>query len=144
MSQKAIWKIVLLVSTALIGIFGMQVYAIISTFQLNSELFDGNVHNALDHIVSKLEQKELQQSAELYNLPRLTKVLPKNTKEVASLLEVEEISRFISNENSKNAQITNVDTLNTDEIEVLTRNFKTTENIRVWSKGGNKDYMVHF
>ena len=58
MTQKAIWKIVVLVSTALLGIFGMQVYSIISTFQLNSELFDGNVHNALDHIVSKLEQKE--------------------------------------------------------------------------------------
>ena len=66
MTQKAIWKIVVLVSTALLGIFGMQVYSIISTFQLNSELFDGNVHNALDHIVSKLEQKELKKSAELF------------------------------------------------------------------------------
>lgn len=145
MSQKAIWKIVVLVSTALVGIFGMQVYSIISTFQLNSELFDGSVHNALDHIVSKLEQKELKKSAELYNLPRLTNVLPEDKgAEIATVLEVEEISRFISNENSTDVQISNVDTLTPDEVEVLSRNFKTTENVRMWSKDGNKDYMVHF
>ena len=144
MTQKAIWKIVVLVSTALLGIFGMQVYSIISTFQLNSELFDGNVHNALDHIVSKLEQKELKKSAELFNLPQLTSVVSNNSKEIATVLEVEEISQFISEENSAADQISRVDTLPQDDIEILSRNFKTTENVRVWSKGDDPDYMVHF
>ncbi len=144
MTQKAIWKIVVLVSSALLGIFGMQVYSIISTFQLNSELFDGNIHNVLDHIVSKLEQKELKESAELFNLPRLSSVVSNNSKEIATVLEVEEISQFIADETTDEVQFSPVDTLPLVDVELLTREYKTTENVRVWTKGENRDYMVHF
>lgn len=145
MTKRAIWRIVLLVSTALLGIFGMQVYSIISAFQLNSELFDGNVHNSLDHIVSKLEQAELEHTADMYNLPRLTAVTNNNSKEIGTALEIDEISEYYQADTSKQAQYSTVDTLPTQEVKHLTNNFKTTETTRTWKKGHNKEaYMIHF
>ena len=145
MTQKAIWKIVVMVSTALLGIFGMQVYSIVSAFQLNGELFDGNVHNGLDHIVSKLEQAELEQTAALYDLPRLTSVTNNDSREIATALEVNEISDYISSDSSKPHQYSAVDTLSSQDVEHLVDNFQTTETTRTWSNGNNQEsYMIHF
>ncbi len=143
MTQKAIWKIVLLVSSALVGIFGMQVYSIISTFQLNGELFDGNIHNALDHIVSKLEQKELEKTAAMYDLPRLTTVTTNNnSREIATALEVNEISDYYRSDSSWNNPYSSVDTL---DVQHLVDNFQTTKSTRTWPKGKAKEsYMIHY
>lgn len=127
MTQKAIWKIVVMVTSALIGIFGMQVYSILSAFQLNSELFDGNIHSALDHIVSKLEQTELEKTAALYNLPRLTSITKPNSRELATALEVNEISDYYLADSNRTVQYSAVDTLPKQEVEHLVDNFKTTE-----------------
>lgn len=145
MTQKAIWQIVLMVTSALIGIFGMQVYSIISAFQLNSELFDGNVHNGLDHIVSKLEQRELERTAALYNLPRLTSLTTNNSREIATAFEVNEISDYYLSDSSRQVQYSSVDTLPEQDVEHLVDNFKTTETTRSWKKGRNQEaYMIHF
>ncbi|BDS14528.1 sensor histidine kinase [Aureispira anguillae] len=145
MTQKAIWKIVVMVTSALIGIFGMQVYSILSAFQLNSELFDGNIHSALDHIVSKLEQTELEKTAALYNLPRLTSITKPNSRELATALEVNEISDYYLADSNRTVQYSAVDTLPKQEVEHLVDNFKTTETTRTWTKGKNKEaYMIHF
>ncbi len=146
MTQKAIWKIVILVSTALVGIFGMQVYSIITTFQLNGELFDGSVHNVLDHIVSKLEQKELEKTRDLYDLPRLTTIASNNnSRKIATSLEVDEISDYFSSDSSTELHFSPVDTLTSNNVQLLAKNFRTTESKRTWHKGENKNaYMVHF
>ena len=145
MTQKGIWKIVVMVSSALIGIFGMQVYSIISTFQLNGEVFDGNVHNALDHIASKLEQIELEQTVATYDLPRLTSVTSQNSRELASILEVDEISHYYESDSNTQVQYSSVDTLSTQDVEHLADQFKTMETVRTWKKGNNKEaYMTHF
>jgi len=132
-----------MVSSALIGIFGMQVYSIITTFQLNGELFDGNVHNALDHIVSKLEQNELERTAALYDLPRLTTVTSNgNSREIATALEVDEISTYYQSDSNNQNLYSSVDTL---DVEHLVNDFKTKETTRTWKKGKNKEsYMIHF
>lgn len=142
MTQKAIWQIVLMVSSALIGIFGMQVYSIISAFQLNSELFDSSVHNALDHIVSKMEQKELEKTAALYDLPRLTSVTSNNSRKIATVLEVNEISDYYESDSTQ--QYSSVDTLPEQDVEHLIDNFKTTETTRTWTKGNKEAYRMHF
>jgi len=98
MTQKAIWQIVLMVTSALICIFGMQVYSIISAFQLNSELFEGNVHNALDHVVSKIEQKEIETS--LDEESRLTGVISNNSRAITTVLEVNEISNYYESDST--------------------------------------------
>ena len=56
MIKKNISSVVFIAVIALVGLFGMQVYSIVSTLKLNSELFDNNVHNILDHIVDRIEQ----------------------------------------------------------------------------------------
>ncbi|MDC0231320.1 HAMP domain-containing histidine kinase [Aureispira] len=139
-------KIIVLVSSALLGIFGMQVYSIISTFQLNRNLFDGNVHNALDHTVSKLEQKELEKTAALYDLPRLTTIVSNdNSRQIATTLEVEEIPDYYLSDSNTAIQFSSGDTLTSKDVEHLTNNFKTTETTRTWSNKKHKDsYMIHF
>lgn len=145
MTQKALWNIVFLVSCALVGIFGMQVYSIISAFQLNSELFDNNVHNALDHIVSKLEQKELEQTAEMYDLPRLTSVVNNNSREIATALEVNEIYDYYKSDTSADIRYSTADTLSPGDVQHLVDEFQTTETTRTWEKGNRqKAYMLHF
>jgi two-component system phosphate regulon sensor histidine kinase PhoR len=145
MTQKAIRQIVVLVSAALFGILAMQVYSIWSSYQLNKELFDGSVHHSLDHIVSRLEQKELEKAAALYDLPRLT-ALSSRRKEVGGLLEVNEISNYYYADPEHSSQrYSSVDTLSENAVARLTENFKTTETKRSWKKGGPQEaYMVHF
>lgn len=147
MTQKAIRQIVVLVSAALFGILAMQVYSIWSSYQLNKELFDGSVHHSLDHIVSRLEQKELEKTANLYNLqlPRLSS-LSSGQREIASLLEVNEISNYYyADTNHHNQQYSAVDTLSENTVAHLVKNFKTTETTRSWKKGNEKEaYRVHF
>lgn len=145
MTQQGIWKIVAMVSTALIGIFGMQVYSIISAYRLNGELFDGNIHNALDHIVSKLEQKELEKTVALYDLPRLTSVGSNNSRTIASVIGVDEISHYYESDTNTAPSYSTVDTLASEDIQHLAHNFKTTETTRSWKKNDNKEsYMIHF
>lgn len=143
MTQKAIWQIVILVSSALVGIFGMQVYSIWSSFQLNKELFDGSVHHSLDHIVSRLEQKELEKTAEQYDFPRLTG-LRGNQREIATMLEVNELSNVYYADTAQH-RYSSVDTLGREEVAHLIENFKTTETTRSWTKGNDQEaYMIHF
>lgn len=147
MTQKAIRQIVVLVSAALFGILAMQVYSILSSYQLNKELFDGSVHHSLDHIVSRLEQKELEKTANLYNLqlPRLS-ALSSGQREIASLLEVNEISNYYyADTNHHDQQYSAVDTLSENAVAHLVKNFKTTETTRSWKRGNEKEaYRVHF
>ena len=86
MSKRSIWLIVGVMTTALTGIFAMQMYSIYSSYQLNTELFDNNVHAALDRVASKLEQAEIRQTADLYNLPKLPSDLG---AELSTTVEVE-------------------------------------------------------
>lgn len=145
MTEKAIYQIVILVSSALIGIFGMQIYSIASALELNSELFDGNVHHALDHIVSQLEQTEIEQTLDQLKLPRFTNFTNDKRKELASAFEVNEISEYYLADTSTKLKYSGVDTLPRKEVEHLTSSFKTTETSRTWNKGNQKEkFMIHF
>lgn len=92
MNQKTLWLVILLMSAATLGIIVMQVYSIYNTVQMNNELFSNNVHNALDHAVSKLEQVEIDQTAALFNLPKIN---TDTARRGIMVIEVEEISTYL-------------------------------------------------
>lgn len=144
MTKSAIWKIVLLVSLGLLGILGMQIYSIVSSYRLNQELFNNKIHNALDHIVSKLEQKEIEQTANTYNLPRLTSLNVNDAKQLATVVEVEEISNHLEL-GVEAPQASTVDTLSMGDMQKLTHHFRTKETVRTWKKNDNKkEFMRYF
>jgi len=144
MTKKSIWRIVVLVCVALVGILGMQVYSIVSSFNLNSELFDNNVHNALDHLVTKLEQKEIEQTATMYDLPRLSAINKGKGNELASFTSVEEISSYLSSDSSARPQFSKGDTLSSKDVKRLSRQFKTKEVKRTWKKGDSKKVFMRY
>ncbi len=145
MTKKAIWQIVLLVSIALIGILGMQIYSIVSSYRLNKELFDNKIHNALDHIVSKLEQREIEETANKYNLPVLTSIRSNDSQQLATIVEIEEISSALESGDTMVCQASIVDTLSMGAMQQITHSFSTRETTRTWKKGNNKkEFMRYF
>lgn len=130
MIKKNISSVVFIAVIALVGLFGMQVYSIVSTLKLNSELFDNNVHNILDHIVDRIEQKELEKTAQLYDLPNLRELFQKNNSLISKVDIEEKIQRIPDNEDSTNLAI---------------QQYSTTEQFKSWSKGTlEPDYMVQY
>ena len=144
MTQKGIWRIVALVTIALIGIFGMQVYSIISSYKLNSQLFDNKIHNALDHIVARLEQKEIAQTANTYDLPRLTTINTNNVNQLATVIEVEEISSHLTADTTNPMQASAGDTVPEQALEEFLHTFKACETKRTWKKGSSKKAFMQY
>lgn len=136
MTKKGIVRIVSVISLAMLGIFGMQVYSIVSTVMINTELFDNNVHNALDHVVAKIEQSELDKTANLYDLPLLTTISNNGVSQLASVVQVEEIYANLDSNNQ--GFYSTADTISTNDISQLTQNFKVIESKRTWNKKDNK------
>jgi len=60
LSRKAIWAIVILMGTALIGIMLIQSYWINWSVQLNKEKFDKNVYEALNQVSDRLVKREME------------------------------------------------------------------------------------
>jgi two-component system, OmpR family, phosphate regulon sensor histidine kinase PhoR len=58
MKRKSISLIIGLMTLALLGVMGMQLYFLKQSYQLKSQLFDQNVNEALGNVVSKLEKLE--------------------------------------------------------------------------------------
>lgn len=143
MSKRAIWIVVGVMSAALAGIFGVQLYSIYTTFQLNSELFDNNVHAALDRVVSKLEQVEIEQTAELYKLPKLT-VDTEEGQEISSEVEVEAIHSSLRRDTSAEKPYSSVEVVNPDNIDDMQGKFFAREVTRTWKKGSSEAFMTHF
>ncbi|MCP4441548.1 MAG: HAMP domain-containing histidine kinase [Aureispira sp.] len=137
MNPKSIWKITLVISFAMLGILGMQVYSIGSTLRLNAELFDNNVHAALDHVVSKLEQIEMDQTANLMNIPKLI-VQTDAGKEIATAIEIEEISTFLQADSSIGGYSATQDTIDISNIKEA---FQLNQTKRTWTKG-QKDPLI--
>jgi two-component system phosphate regulon sensor histidine kinase PhoR len=143
MNKVSIQRIVVLVSIALLGILGMQLYSIYSTFQLNKELFDNNVHAALGNVTARMEQIEIEQTANLYDLPRLSSMKKGNQQQLATVVDVEEISTSFT-PNSLLKSSSGGDTITDTNIDQLSHRFKTSETKRSWQKDGSDAYMVHF
>ncbi len=142
MTKKAIIQIIILMSAALMGIVGMQIYFINNTLKLSYEVFDNNVHAALDHVVSRLEQLELQHTATRYNLPRPT--LTAGGSEIAiapSVVAIDEISSYLQPD-SLNASRT--DTLAQEHYPQLEEKFRAQETRKTWKKGSNEAFRIHF
>lgn len=140
MSKQAITQIILLMSAALVGIVGMQVYFILTTLQLNYEVFDNNVHAALDHTISKLEQAEIQHTAQRYNLPK--PVLTNSEAAVApAVVAVDEISTYLHIDTMR---ATLADTLSEEHFPKLEERFIARETRKTWKKGDSEAFMVHF
>lgn len=130
MIKKNISTVVFVAVIALVGLFGMQVYSIVSTLKLNSELFDNNVHNIMDHIVDRIEQKELEKTAQLYDLPNLRELFQNNNSMISKVDVEEKIQRIPDNEDSTGVEI---------------QQYSTTEQYKSWSKGTlEPDYMVQY
>jgi two-component system phosphate regulon sensor histidine kinase PhoR len=141
MSKKKLWLIVGLMSTALAGIFGLQLYAVYSSYKLNLELFENNVHAALDHVVSKLEQYEIQQTAERYKLPTLT-VETDSGKEISTVVEVEAIHSSLKKDSiGRNYSSVTINPPNNDS---LPKKVFASEVTRTWKKGSSEAFMTHF
>lgn len=144
MSKKAIWLIVGVMSAALAGIFGMQLYTIYSSFQLNKELFDNNVHAALDNVVRKLEQAEIEQTADLYNIPQLK--INDLGQEFSTTVEVEAIHTALNREDTaKEKPYSAVDTIPPEGVKTLEgKLFERQMVSRSWKKGSSEAFMTHF
>ena len=141
MSKKKIWLIVGLMSTALAGILGLQLYAVYSSYKLNLELFENNVHAALDHVVSKLEQYEIEQTAERYKLPTLT-VETDSGKEISTVVEVEAIHSSLKKDSiGRNFSTVNITPPYKDS---LSKKVFASEVTRTWKKGSSEAFMTHF
>ncbi len=145
MSKRAIWLIVGVMSAALAGIFGMQLYTIYSSFQLNTELFDNNVHAALDNVVRKLEQAEIEQTADLYNIPQL-KINGGLGDEFSTTVEVEAIHTALNREDTAEVKpYSAVDTIPPEGIKQLEdKLFERQVVSRTWKKGSSEAFMIHF
>src|SRR3569833_3931906 len=69
MKKKSIGLIVRLMGFALLGVMSMQLYFLRQSYQMQSELFDRSVNDALGNVVSKLARQDannfLNRKAEL-------------------------------------------------------------------------------
>jgi two-component system phosphate regulon sensor histidine kinase PhoR len=127
-------------SMALIGIVSMQIYFIINTLELNYEMFNSNVHAALDHTVSRLEQAELQHAADRYNLP-LPTLGDDEIITAPSVVAVDEISSYITLDS---VLATRGDTLAEGNYPKLEEHFISRETRKTWRKGSTEAFRVHF
>jgi two-component system, OmpR family, phosphate regulon sensor histidine kinase PhoR len=142
MSKRKLWLIVCLMSAALAGIFSLQLYSVYSSFQLNLELFDNNVHAALDHVVSKLEQYEIQQTAEKYKLPKLT-IETEIGNEISTVVEVEAIHSSLKRDSSGKKTYSSIE-INPADRDSIGRKIFGSEVTRTWKKGSSEAFMTHF
>ena len=140
MTKRAIIQIIVLMSMALIGIVSMQIYFIINTLELNYEMFNSNVHAALDHTVSRLEQAELQHTAVRYNLPQPT-LGEDEIITAPSVVAVDEISSYMELDS---VLATRADTLTQGNYPKLEERFIARETRKTWRKGSTEAFRVHF
>jgi two-component system phosphate regulon sensor histidine kinase PhoR len=146
MSKRAIWLIVGVMTAALAGIFGTQLFTIYSSFQLNKELFDNNVHAALDNVVRKLEQAEIEQTADLYDIPQLKMDPSIAGQEFSTTVEVEAIHTALNREDTaKEKPYSAVDTISPEGVKALEgKLFERQVVSRSWKKGSSEAFMTHF
>lgn len=143
MTPKALRRIIVLMSLALVGIMGIQTYSIVQTIRLNSEQFDHGVHAALDHVVTKLEQKEIENTASRYDLPEFHTVNMTTRGEEQAAVEVENISQALSQDSSIQLHYSSVD-FEAGEVHGPERVFKY-ESRRSWKPSCKKDvFYSHF
>ena len=64
LSKKAIWAIVILMGTALVGIMLIQSYWINWSVQLNKQKFDKDVYEAMNEVSERLTRREQDQALE--------------------------------------------------------------------------------
>jgi len=57
MKKKSLWLITALMTIALLGVFVMQLYYIREAYHLKSQLFEQNVNQALNDVVSKVQKR---------------------------------------------------------------------------------------
>lgn len=141
MSQKAILQILILMSSALVGIVVMQVYFVHSTLDLNYEVFDSNVHAALNQTVARLEQTELKHSADSIGLD--SKIFTDSNVEIeSSYMGVDEINKYINKDSIKASK---VDSLQDGNYHKLEESFLGKETQRSWKKSNSeKSATIHY
>jgi two-component system phosphate regulon sensor histidine kinase PhoR len=57
MKKRSLWLITALMTLALLGVFVMQLYYIKESYQLNSQLFEQDVNQALSEVVGKVQRQ---------------------------------------------------------------------------------------
>jgi two-component system phosphate regulon sensor histidine kinase PhoR len=137
MSKRTLWLIIAGMSLALIGIFGLQIYSIYSNYKLNSELFDNNVHAALDHVVTKLEQAEIEQTAAQFDLPEPGSSIH---ADIASEVQVEAIHSTLRRDT---AQIKPYSSVDIKPLPSGKKLFKK-EIAKSWKKGSTEVFLTQF
>lgn len=124
-------------SLALAGILSLQLYSLRHMILLNEELFAHSVYLALEQIVSKVEQEEIEQTARLYNLPKPNE-LGLNPVQIT---RVEEISSFLQADSSKAYSSSE---LSPEDLQNLSGKFFAKEERMNWKKGNSEAFMTHF
>ena len=81
MSRKMIRTIIALMSLAMIGLIGFQAYWINNAIEVSNVKFNQNVHEALNHVVSNLEKREVYFAAskQIHNRPLNNRVFQMDT-----------------------------------------------------------------
>jgi len=72
LKKRSIGIIIGLMSFALLGVVAMQLYFLRQSYDVQSKLFDGDVHEALNNVVTKLTRQDaanfLNRKAKQHNL----------------------------------------------------------------------------
>ena len=145
MSQKAILQILILMSSALLGIIVMQIYFVYSTINLNYEVFDSNVHAALNQTVGQLEQQELEQSAE--DIGITAKFFKDKESDVTLTPYFSKLDEIYSDIATKDTSIkaSTVDSIKEGKHKEMRDTFLSTQTKKVWKKGENSEKAsIHF
>ncbi len=80
MNKKAIFVIILMMSLALVGSIGLQIYWISNAVNINEEQFDKNVFAALRHVAERMEREESNNIALISEFILHNKARDKNGK----------------------------------------------------------------
>ena len=137
--SKIAW-IVLVMTLALVGLLVVQAVSVGTLVQLNRELFENNVQTALKHIVAQIEQVEIDETAQLFNLPRPTDL----GQDLVTRVEVEEISSFIHRSSADSLPFSKVESPQDEDYKISNRSLFSSQAKQAWKRGDPETFMSYF
>jgi two-component system phosphate regulon sensor histidine kinase PhoR len=118
MNRKAIWAIIGLMVTALLGISILQTYWIYNAIELTRQQFDNNVNVAIKQVALKLQENEIKE---------IEKLQSKGFWPVKNV-DIDAPQKF----NSGKIDLTRLNPLQPDKPTVHTRTYQNYRNAQVW------------
>lgn len=111
MSKKKIRAIMLLMAVALLGIVSLQTYSIMQAIRLNEGQFDKNALAALNRVVERLEQEEVEAAATKYDIN-----LEPSPQLLSMKVSVEDVYMSLNNDTSVEIRYSTEESLPPDSL----------------------------